>query len=180
MDKLTKRNIVQPTPPDMLAILMRQNQVLKEWGSRMRGLIKGEAQQFKKGKDEKDNPRVRPSPTGPLVKKFPGIKFHNEYILRTRINTSYRKAKNTDIYESLSFTFQRHGVFVHKGVGRGYQMINGKVVRTAKNPLKEGSLGRVPQDWFNKVIDANTNTLANKVAEVNADAAVNALRMKIN
>ena len=35
----------------------------------------------------------------------------------------------------VGFSFERHGVFVHKGIGRGYQSNgNGLVIRTAKYP----------------------------------------------
>ena len=47
---------------------------------------------------------------------------------------------------------ERHGVFVHKGVGKGYKMMNGMVVRYATSPV--GPNGpRVPVDWFNVIID---------------------------
>jgi hypothetical protein len=77
------------------------------------------------------------------------------------------------------FSFERHGVFVHKGVGRGYQS-NGKglVIRTAKYPARVRE--RVAVEWFNPAPDRNIPILADELANINADAAVNATRMRIS
>jgi len=56
-------------------------------------------------------------------------------------------------------------------------MTGGMVVRYAKNPPR-GPV-RVPVDWFNVVIEANVKKLADQIGEINADAAVNAIRMRI-
>lgn len=40
--------------------------------------------------------------------------------------------KSYGVIDRVTYTFERHGVFVHKGVGRGYEMQGGMVVRTAK------------------------------------------------
>ena len=40
-------------------------------------------------------------------------------------------------------------------------------------------LQRKPADWFNSIMDRNVPELADKIAKVNADAAVNALRLRI-
>ena len=84
--------------------------------------------------------------------------------------------RNFDVVDRITFTFERHGVFVHKGVGRGYQMQGGMVRRTAKGPTTEV---RHPAEWFNLVLDQALPELANKLAEINADAIVNATRMMI-
>jgi len=101
------------------------------------------------------------------------------------------------VLQRVSFSFPRHGVFFQKGVGRGYIMQGGKVVR-GSNPsketkayaasknrvagkvLKQGSMNRQPQDWFNAVIDQNVPALADIVSKYMADATVNATHMKIN
>lgn len=41
--------------------------------------------------------------------------------------------KSYGVIDRVTYTFERHGVFVHKGVGRGYEMQGGMVVRTAKS-----------------------------------------------
>ena len=79
----------------------------------------------------------------------------------------------------VGFSFERHGVFVHKGVGRGY-LSDGKgfVTRTAKYPARIRE--RIAVEWFNPVLDRNIPILADELANINADAAVNATRMKIS
>lgn len=104
--------------------------------------------------------------------------------------------------DKLSYYFARHGVFVHKGVGRGYALINGTVVRVSgkeqtqflKRYVKRGgqvdiatlnktnerisgissTINRKPVLWFNPVITDNIDELADMVTEMNADRAVRA------
>jgi hypothetical protein len=97
----------------------------------------------------------------------------------------------------LSYHFVRHGVFAHKGVGRGYVMLGGNVVHVKgymtkksivdflkRRPLTSGpsfnpGLKRKPDEWFNPVVKANIESLANLIAELDADRAVNATNMLI-
>ena len=48
---------------------------------------------------------------------------------------SARLGKKTGVIELVSFSFERHGVFVHKGVGRGYELQGNAVVRTAQGGM---------------------------------------------
>jgi hypothetical protein len=95
----------------------------------------------------------------------------------------------------IGFNFERHGVFVHKGVGRGYSVQGGMVVRKYIGETKEvksrnknsyslksrprGVITRKKEEWFNPVLNAVLPGLADRVAEMNADAAVNATKMFI-
>ena len=100
--------------------------------------------------------------------------------------------------DRLTFSFPRHGVFWHKGVGRGHVMKNGKVIRGFK-PGKEISdyvkekgrsvpgpviigkvINRKTVEWFDPVLEKGIPHLANMIAEMRADQAVNATKMKIN
>lgn len=100
--------------------------------------------------------------------------------------------------DKLSYHFNRHGVFVHKGVGRGYAMVGGKVIRVSgsasdafwkeyaklknrefKPKVVKGDIKRDPKEWFNPVIEKNIDKLADMVAEMNADRAVNATKILI-
>jgi len=45
--------------------------------------------------------------------------------------------------------------------------------------ILSGPVRRHPADWFNTIMDKNVPELAGKVAQLNADAAVNALRLRI-
>lgn len=104
--------------------------------------------------------------------------------------------------DRIAFHFARHGVFLHKGVGRGYKMVGGTVVR-ASTPgsfitrntegkitskiLKAGPVGifenskvlRKPADWFNPIVQDNIDKLAGVVSEMRADQVVNATKIFI-
>jgi hypothetical protein len=96
------------------------------------------------------------------------------YKLESNITTKTRK--DFGEINMVSFQFPRHGVFVHKGVGRGWEMISGKVVRTAKG-IQKGT--RVPKDWLNSEIDKSVGLLADELVTIKADAVVNAASAKI-
>lgn len=49
----------------------------------------------------------------------------------------------------IGFSFLREGIFVHKGVGRGYVMNGDSVVKTSEN----AAFVRHPKPWFNPVIE---------------------------
>ncbi|MHC1773842.1 MAG: hypothetical protein AB9834_00375 [Lentimicrobium sp.] len=48
-----------------------------------------------------------------------------------------------------------------------------------ENIILSGPIRRQPVDWFNIIMDQNVPELADKVAQLNADAAVNALRLRV-
>jgi hypothetical protein len=77
----------------------------------------------------------------------------------------------------VGFQFPRHGVFFHHGVGRGWKRVSGKVVRTAKGPMKAA---RVPKNWLNSEIDRTISKLADDLVVVKADAVLKSTRVKIN
>ncbi len=98
------------------------------------------------------------------------------------------------VVDKLAFHFKRHGVFVHKGVGRGYHIEAGKVVRGSSKAfdkttdvnarlkqfaLRSAAIQRVPKEWLNPVVEKNISTLANLVAELQADKVVNATKILI-
>jgi len=89
--------------------------------------------------------------------------------LKGNVHTYYNQA------DGVTFKFERHGIFVHKGVGRGYSSKNNMVTKTSKNP--EGHRDKI--DWFNPILDKYTPELADKIGEINADAVVDAMKMKI-
>jgi hypothetical protein len=78
--------------------------------------------------------------------------------------------------ELVSFNFERHGVFIHKGVGRGYVMAGNFVIRTSKSGSNKT---RTPKQWFNPVLEAHLPELANRLAEINTNAALKASGVKI-
>lgn len=95
--------------------------------------------------------------------------------------------------ESIVYSFNRYGVFFHKGVGRGYVMSGGKVIRGYsmdskvsrqqrgnKNVISVGGeLKREPKEWFNPILDREVPRLADMVTEMRADMALDAAIIKI-
>ena len=136
-----------------------QNQVITQWASMVQSRMRNSTSSFINGKE------------GTITR--PG---RTEKKLSSSIRTQSRKTYG--IITGQSFIFERHGVFVHKGVGRGYQMQGGMVVRTAKSAIPDPQK-REPVEWFNPVILQSLPELADKLAEINADAIVNATRMMI-
>jgi hypothetical protein len=134
-----------------------QNETVSKWASMVQRRLRGNAAGFVHGKES--------------AKSRPG---RTERKLADSIRASTRKSYG--IIDRASFSFERHGVFVHKGVGRGYEMQGGMVVRTAKS---ESAGGRSPVEWFNPVLDQTLPELADKLAEINADAVVNATKVLI-
>lgn len=139
---------------------MRQNQVVRTWTTRVKGMLKQSAGQFVHGKE------------GSATREG----SRTEHKLRPSLHGTVTYSHG--ISDGSSFKIQRHGVFVHKGVGRGYKMQSGMVVRTAKSANPDPR-PRVPIDWFNHIINAHAPQLADQIGEINADAAINAARMRI-
>lgn len=67
-----------------------------------------------------------------------------------------------------SFKFPRHMVFVAKGVGKG---VPAGIAGTS-------ATHRRPKDWFNSVIDARIDNLADTVAENSGDLIADNIKIK--
>lgn len=140
-------------------VMVETNEVINKWVPKVRRALRSSARWFSDGKD------------GFVMRKGRGEKKLAQSI------GSYSK-KDQGAINMVAFSMERHGVFVHKGVGRGYNARgNGFVTRTAKGPMERQ---RIAVEWFNPILDKNVPALADDIARVNADAAVNATRMKIN
>ncbi len=74
----------------------------------------------------------------------------------------------------IRFGFERHGVFVHYGVGRGYIRQGNTVIRGSKKNERVRSTGfhRKPNDWFDVEIKRGFNELSNTVQEYYGDKAM--------
>ena len=149
---------------------MAQNQVVRDWSTKVKSQLKDSASRFSKGKSGAVL-RGRGSFVG-YGKGTSQPRKENKLVKSIQHRVKYRHG----ISEGVTFRFERHGVFVHKGVGRGYKMVGGQVVRYAKG---KANPPRVPVDWFNVIVNHNTEELANKVAEINANASLNAMRLRI-
>lgn len=126
-------------------------------------------------------------------------RFENE--LKSRIRSLSQKGKG-DLLKSMQgrtfkrdgeidrirYGFGRHGVFLQKGVGRGYVVRNGFVQRGMKVRIGDkptdfkatsGQINRKPKDWFNGPLAKNVEILADIVVEHYAERAVNDALMSI-
>ena len=146
-----------------------QNEAVSKWASMVQRRLRDRTSVFVHGKD------------GTISR--PGR-------IERNLNDSIKSLtkKSYGVIDRVTYTFERHGVFVHKGVGRGYEMQGGMVVRTAKledpttrQPTWWGDdpRPRLPNEWFNPLLDQTLPELADKLAEINADAVLNATRMMI-
>lgn len=77
-----------------------------------------------------------------------------------------RTPKSGGIISRVSYIFPRHMIYVHKGVGRGTKI------------SEVGNTNRKPKPWFNPVVDANIDELADIVATEMGAAIVNNLLIK--
>lgn len=78
---------------------------------------------------------------------------------------------------SIGFRFKEEGVFVHLGVGKGYNMENGTRILTKKNG---SDWNREPKPWFNPVIERHIPELIEIIKEYCGTLIVNTTRIYIN
>ncbi len=128
------------------------------WG-KVRSRLQGSACRFPHGKDRRFVIRRRRSGNQKKSKLFISVnsRVHREY----------------GAIDGVGFLFERHGVFVHKGVGWGYRA-DGTV--SVKHPSGKP---REPREWFNPVVNKYIRDLADRLAQISADAVLNAARLRI-
>lgn len=85
-------------------------------------------------------------------------------------------AKGEEI-TSIGFSFKSEGVYVHLGVGRGYNMEGGTRILTKK---KDNKWNREPKPWFNPVIEQHIPALMAIVKDYCGALTVNSTRIFIN
>lgn len=159
---------------DINDINAAQNNLVKQWSSMVTRKLKASAARFQHGK------------SGMVMRKAPSA--HREDKLKDNLNAKIYKSYG--VAEGVGIKIERHGVFLQKGVGRGYVMNAGTVTRGIK-PGKDaklyakaknravgtmvtgGGMNRHPVDWFNAILDAYVPELADKVTKINADAVIN-------
>lgn len=141
------------------ADIQKQNQVVLSWVPGVRSKLITSARWFSDGKNQ------------PMIIRGKGSKRRNEYKLAASIKSKTR-TRDGEI-DTITYQFERHGVFVHKGVGRGYPIRGGMII---KNPSGKT---RVAVEWFNPVLDQEMPQLANMIAKINADAVLNSARAMI-
>lgn len=115
--------------------------------------------------------------------------------LKSSLSSSFKS--NTGIIERIRFQFERHGVFLHYGVGRGYVRVGDSVVKGRRlndferarkiqkgykpkelrnykvlHKDKSGTIERKPIDWIDVEIRTGLKVLANVAQEFYGDAAM--------
>lgn len=159
-----------------------QNEIVAKWASMVQKNLRGNTVILAKGKDGSiQRPASKPERTEK--------KLENSILSFTK--------EEFGVKNRVSIKFERHGVFVHKGVGRGYPIKGGMVLKSTQSLSSimknknmslhakinaRGDIGRVkrnPFDWFNSTLDSMLPELANKLAEINADAVFDAAKMMI-
>ena len=74
--------------------------------------------------------------------------------------------------------FPVHGVYIFKGVARGYLLVNGRIIRAVTRGnatyIIDKKIVRQPKDWYNEPIDSRVPQLANIMAGYYADKTVDA------
>ena len=138
--------------------VQKQNDIVKRWAPKVKRALKNSSRIFQNGK------------TTPFVMRKGRMEGKLSESITARIG------KRLSVAELVSFSFERHGVFVHKGVGKGWKM-NGSFA--IKFTFAKGGKARKPVPWFNPVLDIHVPLLADEIATVNLNAAINATKLQI-
>lgn len=77
-----------------------------------------------------------------------------------KVKTRVKLDRQTGLANRIGISFERHGVFVEKGVGRGRGINSGKTK---------------PKEWFNPVIRDRVPQLAQELGESTADILLKTL-----
>ena len=82
--------------------------------------------------------------------------------------------KYGEVIGKIRFGFEKHGVYVHYGVGRGYIRQGNAVVRGSRNqqPVRSPGFNRRPKDWFDVEIKRGIRELADITQQYYGDAAM--------
>lgn len=105
----------------------------------------------------------------------------NDNTLSDSIKVNYRHwgkpPKAGQEITSIGFAFEEAGLYVHLGVGRGYNREGGTVVVTKKNKDK---MDRHPKPWFDPVIEKHIPDLVKIVTDYCGELFINTTRILIN
>jgi hypothetical protein len=96
--------------------------------------------------------------------------------LKNRYYSDKKPATDSSEIDRIGFSFRPEGVYVHLGVGRGYNRNGGTTIRSAKN--RSNNIRR-PKQWFNPVIQNHIADLSKIVSEYSSDMIINYTRIFI-
>jgi hypothetical protein len=145
--------------PASMEEIRELNQAILGWIPKVRTQLKTSVLQFADGKTQSFIIRKR--------------KIGNQKEFKLILSLDSKTHKEYSSIDGVGFLFERHGVFVHKGVGRGYKA-DGTV--SVKHPSGNP---RQPVEWFNPIMQQKVPELANRLAQISADAVLNAARLRI-
>lgn len=91
------------------------------------------------------------------------------------LRANYTLGKTYGDIWKVTYNFLPEGVYVHLGVGKGYQMSGGVVNKTSK----ADTWNRKPKKWFNPVVDRHMPELQDIVSRYFETAVVNSVRIFI-
>jgi hypothetical protein len=119
------------------------NEIVKKWRAKVMRSLKSAASHFSEGKTES------------MVKRGQITGFvRNEKKLADSIGSKIRNVGA--LPDTITFTFERHGIFVDRGVGRGHSK----------------SKPRGAKAWINPAVATHVPELADKIAEADANALI--------
>lgn len=139
----------------------------------------GKTQRFERGLDtkavEEFNSQIRA--WGDKVRNALGPSISSAGIKGSKLIRSIRNTYKEEYGEifRIGFAFAREGVYVHKGVGRGYVMKGGVVVKTSKTI----GFNRKPKPWFNHIIETFIPELEQIIYGYTDTAIINSVRIYI-
>lgn len=145
--------------PASMEEIRELNQAILGWIPKVRSKLKTSVLQFNDGKTQSFIIRKR--------------KVGKQKEFKLILSLDSRSHREFGAIDGVGFLFERHGVFVHKGVGRGYKA-DGSV--SVKHPFGNP---RVPVEWFNPIMQQKVPELADRLAQISADAVLNAARLRI-
>ncbi len=131
------------------------NNLIKQWIPKVRTALKTSARWFSDGKSD------------PFVTRGNRLERKLAESINSKTGLTY------GVIDRVGFSFERHGVFVHKGVGRKYPITGPEKVKHPSGKV------RTAVEWFNPELEKYIPELADRIAEINADLAVNATRLRI-
>ena len=105
-----------------------------------------------------------------LRRNLSGLGVRSSGKLLQSIKTSAKQTRG--VVDRVSFTFERYGVFVEKGVGKGWPISR---VRSQSVAIMGG---RSPKPWFNQTMDYMVPQLADQVKKDLADETLANIKIR--
>jgi hypothetical protein len=160
-------------------LIQQQNQIIKQWLPKIRRSARSKTTNFSHGKTKPFEMRGKD-------------KSRRENKLFLSINT--KAIEKDGVIFGVSIKFERHGIFVLKGTGRGYSAKGGGLERNKARLLKimknkdlsihkkinARVVRRSKFDWINPPLDQIMPEFVDAIAKINADILIKSTANRIN